>query len=96
LDAPPEKKWTNFLVSPPETKIISWGFRQHRSDVAASGARKKQATLAPSDQFFFFFFFFLGAKFRIFFDLQNMISAQTKDFEKKKKKGHISTAAASR
>jgi hypothetical protein len=80
------KKRTNFLVSPPETKIISWGFRQHRSDVASSGARKTKATLAPSDQFFFSFLFFsfLGAKFRIFFDLQNMISAQTKDFCEKR------------
>jgi hypothetical protein len=48
----PKKKGTNFLVSPPETKIISWGFRQHRSDVASSGARKKKATLAPSEIFF--------------------------------------------
>jgi hypothetical protein len=50
----------HFLVSPPETKIISWGFRQHRNDVASSGARKTKATLTPSDHFFFFFFFFFS------------------------------------
>jgi hypothetical protein len=60
-----KKKGTNFLVSPPETKIISWGFRQHRSDVASSGARKKQATLAPSDQFYLFIFFW-GRNFAFF------------------------------
>jgi hypothetical protein len=56
------------LVSPPETKIISWGFRQHRSDVASSGARKKQATLAPSDQFYLFIYLiFSGGEISHFF-----------------------------
>jgi hypothetical protein len=56
------------LASPPETKIISLGFRQHRSDVASSGARKKKATLAPSDQFFiYFYYFFSGGEISHFF-----------------------------